>query len=85
VKTEDLKRLAEKYFGALSDAPAPPPLDTVEPKQIAERRVVLEDKAQPFIIVGWHIPAASDPSYAAYKAAADLLGVAAGRGSRRCS
>ncbi len=74
VTLADVRRLAEKYFSALSDGPAPPPLDTVEPQQIAERRVVLEDKAQPTIVVGWHIPAASDPRYAAFKAAADLLG-----------
>jgi predicted Zn-dependent peptidase len=74
VPLADARRLAEKYFGAISDAPAPPPLDTVEPKQIAERRVLIEDKAQPIVIIGWHIPAATDPSYAACKAAADLLG-----------
>jgi predicted Zn-dependent peptidase len=74
VTLADVKRLAEKYFADISGAPAPPPIDTVEPVQIAERRVILEDKAQPFVIVGWHIPAVSDPRYAAWKAAADLLG-----------
>ncbi len=80
VTVAEVKRLAEKYFAAISDAPAPPPIDTVEPAQIAERRVTIEDKAQPIVIVGWHIPAVSDPSYAAWKAAADLLG--GGRWSR---
>ena len=80
VTLAQVRQLAEKYFGAISDAPAPPPLDTVEPKQIAERRVILEDKAQPIVIVGWHIPAATDPAYPACKAAADLLG--GGRWSR---
>ncbi len=80
VKLDEVKRIATRYFGAISDAPAPPPIDTVEPKQIAERRVTIEDKAQPFVFVGWHIPAASDPRYAACKAVADLLG--GGRYSR---
>lgn len=80
VTLAEVKRLAEKYFAAISDAPAPPPLDTVEPTQIAERRVLLEDKAQPVVLIGWHIPAASDPTYAACKAAANLLG--GGRWSR---
>ena len=80
VTVAKVRQLAEKYFGAVSDAPAPPPIETEEPAQIAERRVIMEDKAQPVVIVGWHIPAASDPSYAAYKAAADLLG--GGRWSR---
>ena len=74
VALADVKRLAQKYFGALSDAPAPEPLDTVEPEQIAERRAILEDKAQPIVLAGWHIPAASDPQYPAFKAAANLLG-----------
>ena len=74
VTVADVRRLGETYFAALSDAPAPPPIDTVEPTQIAERRVILEDKAQPLVMVGWHIPAVSDPSYAACKAAADILG-----------
>ena len=80
VTLAEVRRLATKYFADISDAPAPPPIDTVEPVQIAERRVTIEDKAQPFVIVGWHIPAVSDPSYAAWKAAADLLG--GGRWSR---
>jgi predicted Zn-dependent peptidase len=80
VTLDQVKQLATKYFSAVSDAPAPPPVDTVEPKQIGERRVTIEDKAQPIILVGWHIPAVSDPSYAAWKAAADLLG--GGRWSR---
>jgi predicted Zn-dependent peptidase len=74
VTLAEVKRVAEKYFSAISDDPAPPPIDTVEPKQIAERRILLEDKAQPFVLMGWHVPAASDPSYAAFKAASDLLG-----------
>ncbi|MFM7230508.1 MAG: M16 family metallopeptidase [bacterium] len=74
VTLAEVKRVAERYFSAISSDPAPPPIDTVEPKQIAERRILLEDKAQPFVLMGWHVPAASDPSYAAYKAAADLLG-----------
>jgi predicted Zn-dependent peptidase len=70
---DEAKRIAQRYFGPLSDAPAPPPVDTVEPEQRAERRVILEEASQPMMLIGWHIPAASDPSYAAYKALADLL------------
>ena len=74
VTTPEVRAVAEKYFGDLSDAPLPPPIDTVEPEQHAERRVILEDAAQPFVLIGWHIPAASDPRYPAYEALADLLG-----------
>ncbi len=74
VRLAEVKAYAEKYFSAISDAPKPQPLDTVEPTQIAERRVTIEEKSQPIVIAGWHIPAASDPTYPAYKAAANLIG-----------
>lgn len=74
VTLAEAKRVAEKYWGELSDAPPPPPLDTVEPEQHAERRILLEDAAQPFVVIGWHVPAISDPSYFAHQAAASLLG-----------
>ncbi len=74
VTTPEVKTVAEKYFGDLSDAPLPPPIDTVEPEQRAERRVILEDAAQPLVLIGWHIPAATDPRYPAYEALADLMG-----------
>ena len=73
VKEEEAKQNAERYWSDLSDAAAPPPLDTVEPMQRAERRVILEDPAQPFIFIGWHCPAATDPSYPAYEALGSLL------------
>jgi len=73
VTLPELQQLAEKYFGEI---PATPPAhgpDTVEPTQMAERRVILEDPAQPMIFMGWHIPAGTDPSYPAYQALASLL------------
>lgn len=73
VSLADVRRVAETYFSAISDAEPPPPPATVEPPQNAERRVILEDPAQPVLVVGWKIPGARDPSYAAFKAAADLL------------
>lgn len=74
VTVPELQGLANKYFAGISDAPAPPPVDTQEPAHDAERRVILEDPAQPMIIVGWHIPAGNDPRYPAYEALASLLG-----------
>ena len=65
VTLDQAKQVAQPYFGRLPDAPAPPPVDTVEPEQKAERRVILEESTQPKMLIGWHIPAASDPSYAA--------------------
>jgi predicted Zn-dependent peptidase len=74
VTTDDVRKNAEKYFADVSDAPKPDPIDTVEPEQKAERRAILEDPGQPLVIIGWHMPQASDPRYAAYKALADVMG-----------
>jgi predicted Zn-dependent peptidase len=74
VKIDEERRYADNYWNEVSDAPVPAPVATVEPEQRAERRITLEDPAQPFIFIGWHIPAASDPSYPAYEAVASLLG-----------
>jgi predicted Zn-dependent peptidase len=73
VTVKRVQELAQKYFGDLSDAPAPPPVDTEEPVQKAERRVIIEDPAQPLVFIGWHIPAGTDPTYPAYKALASLI------------
>jgi predicted Zn-dependent peptidase len=74
VTVPELQALGAKYFSGISDAPAPPPVDTQEPEQQAERRVIIEDQAQPMIMIGWHIPAGDDPRYPAYEALASLLG-----------
>src|SRR5439155_3360558 len=73
VTTAGVRAVAQKYWMDVPDRPLPPPIDTVEPEQHAERRVTIEDPAQPLLLIGWHIPAASDPTYAACKALADLL------------
>jgi len=74
VKADELKAVANKYWSDVSSAPVPPELTVIEPEQKAERRVIIEDPAQPYVIVGWHCPAQTDPSYPAYEALGDLLG-----------
>jgi predicted Zn-dependent peptidase len=80
VNTEEVKRLAEKYFSRIPTGPVPPPVRTVEPEQKAERRVILEEEAQPIVTVSYHIPSAQDPDWYAYEMLADILG--SGRTSR---
>ncbi len=74
VKPDDLKSVAGKYWSDISSAQPPPELTVVEPEQKAERRVIIEDPAQPYVIICWHCPAQTDPSYPAYEALGDLLG-----------
>lgn len=73
VKAATLIPLLEKYFGRIPARPAPPPLRTVEPPQVAERTVVLEDTAQPFYLEGYHKPAQTHPDQAVYDAIDDIL------------
>ncbi len=73
VKAAALIPILEKYFGRIPARPAPPPLRTVEPPQIAERIVVLEDTAQPFYLEGYHKPASTHPDQPVYDAIDDIL------------
>jgi predicted Zn-dependent peptidase len=74
VKTSEVIDLAEKYWGRLPDRPAPEPLATIEPEQEGERRVVLEDPAQPIWAAAWHIPSLTHTDFPALSALADYLG-----------
>jgi predicted Zn-dependent peptidase len=80
VKAAEVVPLLEKYFGRIPARPAPPPLRTVEPPQIAEKVLVLEDAAQPIYLEGYHKPADTDPDQAVYDAIDDILST--GRTSR---
>jgi predicted Zn-dependent peptidase len=80
VKASEVIPLVERYFGRLPGAPKPPPLRTVEPRQNAERTVVLRDPAQPIFLEGYKKPDVRHPDDAVYDAVADLM--TSGRTSR---
>ena len=63
----------EKYFGRIPRAPKPLGLVTVEPKQIAERTLVLRESSQPWYIESYHRPDYRDPDDAVYDAISDLM------------
>jgi len=73
VKAAEVMPLLEKYFGRIPGKPKPEELATVEPPQMAERRVVLYDQAQPFFIEGYHRPDYRDKDDTVYDAISDLL------------
>jgi predicted Zn-dependent peptidase len=76
---EDVKKYAEKYF---SDIPKgdPEPVETLEPAQLGEKRMVMKDPSQPVYVAGWHIENVMHPDWATYQVIADVLGQ--GRTSR---
>ncbi len=80
VDPDEIRQLAETYFGRLPARPQPDPVETVEPPQIAERRVVLEDQSQPFLIVGYHKGSALHPDDPAFGVLSTILST--GRTSR---
>ena len=75
-----VRKLAETYFGRIPGRPRPDPVETVEPPQRGERRVVVEDPAQPFVLIGYHKPNIKNRDNPVFEAITDLLGV--GRTSR---
>ena len=72
--------MLRKYFGRLPAAAKPDPLRTIEPKQIAEKSILMPDAAQPFYAEAYHRPAVTHPDDAVYNAISDVL--SSGRTSR---
>ncbi|MBI4595525.1 MAG: insulinase family protein [Candidatus Tectomicrobia bacterium] len=56
VKTEEVIQLAEKFFGPLPAQKLPKSNKTLEPAQAGERRVNVEFKANPAVLIGYHVP-----------------------------
>ena len=64
VKADNVFRLAEKYMEPIPAHDPPPPVRTVEPKQLGERRVSVHKFAQlPIVEIGYHVPQAQGPDY----------------------
>ena len=80
VNPQKVRALARKYFARIPAAPKPEPVETVEPPQLGERRVTLEDPAQPFVLIGYHKPGINHPDDAVFDAITDIVGM--GRTSR---
>ena len=73
VKAAEVMPILEQYFGRLPTKPKPEELATVEPPQMAERRVVLYDQSQPLFLEGYHRPDYRDPDDTVYDAISDLI------------
>jgi predicted Zn-dependent peptidase len=80
VTVDRVKKLAERYFGPIPRGPEPPRVETIEPPQKGERRVVLEHTANPKLMMGFHKPVYPDPDAAVFDVISSVL--AGGRTSR---
>ncbi len=65
--------MLEKYFSRVPGGPKPEEMTTVEPKQFAEKSVVIREQTQPFYIEGYHRPNILDPDDAVYDAISDIM------------
>lgn len=59
VKFDEVKKLAEQYFGPIPRKPDPRPVHTVEPEQKGEKRVFVEKASipTPHLMIGYKTPA----------------------------
>ncbi len=73
LKAAEVMPVLEKYFGRIPAGPKPEPMSTVEPKQTAEKTVVLKQPTQPIYIEGYHKPDYLDPDDAVYDAISDIF------------
>jgi len=80
VDPRKVRKLVEKYFGGIPSGPKPEPVETAEPPQRGERRVVIEDTSQPQIRIGYHIPDIRHPDNTVFQAIIEIIEV--GRTSR---
>lgn len=56
VNFEEVKKLAEKYFGDIPSGAEPPRPDFLEPPQKGERRAIVKFEAEPRLQIGFHAP-----------------------------
>jgi predicted Zn-dependent peptidase len=65
--------MLERYFSRIPAGPRPEPMTTIEPKQTAERDVVIREPAQPIYLEGYHRPDYRSPDDAVYDAITDIF------------
>jgi predicted Zn-dependent peptidase len=73
VKASEAMPMLEKYFSRVPGGPKPEEMTTVEPKQFAEKTVVIREATQPFYIEGYHRGDYLDPDDSVYDAITDIL------------
>ena len=73
VKAAEAMPILEKYFSKVPGGPKPLDMTTVEPKQFAEKSVVIHDPSQPIYVESYHRPSYRSPDDAVYDAISDIL------------
>ncbi len=80
VKFEQIKKLAQTYFGRYPSKAEPPKVSILEPKQTETREITLSLDSQPWYLEGYHVPSLNHPDNAVYQIISNIL--SSGRTSR---
>ena len=80
VEPDEMRQLADKYFGPMDRGEAAPELLTEEPEQRGERRFVIEEQSQPIYLEGYHTVSSQHPDYQALNLLSGIM--TSGRTSR---
>ena len=80
VNPEEVKELAEVYFGRFPRRKTPPKVTEVEPEQTETKEINLMLNSQPWYFEGYHRPAITDEDHVVYEVISRLL--SSGRTSR---
>lgn len=64
VSPDEIFQLCEKYIEPIPSHAPPPPVTTIEPEQLGERRLVVHKPAElPLLMIGYHIPQTNNADY----------------------
>ncbi|HEY6127956.1 MAG TPA: pitrilysin family protein [Candidatus Acidoferrum sp.] len=64
VSPEEIFQLCEKYIEPIPQHDPPPPVTTVEPAQLGERRLTVQKPAElPLLMIGYHTPRTNSPDF----------------------
>ena len=64
VTSDEIFQLCEKYIEPIPTHAPPPPVTTVEPPQLGERRLVVHKPAElPLLEIGYHVPQTNNPDF----------------------
>ena len=74
VSPEEIFKLCEQYIEPIPTHDPPPPVTTVEPEQLGERRLVVRKPAQlPLLMLGYHIPKTNNADFYALNVLRTIL------------
>jgi len=64
VTPEEMFQLCEKYIEPIPSHAPPPPVTTLEPAQLGERRLVVHKPAElPLLLIGYHLPPTNNADF----------------------